>query len=679
MHQLSILIDEGKLVIFTSDRIHYHSKLYICHNENGARLINGSANFTRTGTGIKGRQWNDIWGWDITGDYVSSPIYMREISKYNIYKSNVEVFIEGDLASVFANEENEKKRVEMMENWLKTDMIHGCSGDNEVRELTRLINKRVMEGDAEVIEIMPPQSDTTVKRVAEDMAQLGIQLTGDSTIQVIRSDYLNHNARPFPMMDVDFDLREVRIGIGNEVINRTANDIDIDLMEQDIIRFEDFIDTVEMTDFRDLRLAKMSLFEAMLYIQCTPFHNEFMERRRRIFGIAEERGPRILHLWGSTYNGKSKFLNVASKFLTGSKIIKPRDAEHFVQKEVKSVQLMQTAYPQMYDDLTKDKWTADGTEKIVKTIWDKKWRPGDQQSQVILTSNRKCPDGQMKTRVKEIHFPATFERSKESRMALLQHLEGDCEFFTWFSKLYFDYAVDNPDYIEDDESFIGRIVIRRMYELCDRELPDWFCSEPLDHLYDKTAIEILKALARKDGWFREKSGEFQIIFREQIEWWEVAREYKNGIPEGEVQKYDQSGHLQSIFHVKDGMKQGEEWIYYSAFDNTDPQAKLYIEWNADVIEGITRTWYSNGILESEREISDNKKHGVSSCWYSDGSLMMIEEYENDQLHRGRYMKKGSSVPVSTVEKGEGTATLYDAKGIFLKRVLYKKGTPVDEL
>ena len=57
LHQLSILIDEGKLAIYTSDQIHYHSKLYICHNENGARLINGSANFTRTGTGIKGRQW----------------------------------------------------------------------------------------------------------------------------------------------------------------------------------------------------------------------------------------------------------------------------------------------------------------------------------------------------------------------------------------------------------------------------------------------------------------------------------------------------------------------------------------------------------------------------------------------------------------------------------------------
>ena len=530
LHQLSILIDEGKLAIYTSDQIHYHSKLYICHNENGARLINGSANFTRTGTGIKGRQWNDIWGWEISGDYASSAIYRKEMSKYNTYKSNLELFIEGDLASLFANEENDKKRVEMMENWLKTDMIHGHSGDDEIRELTRLINKRVLDGETEVIEIMPTQSDVIVKRVAEDMAQLGVQVTSHSNIQVIRSDYLNHKARPYPMMDVDFNSREVRIGIDDEVINRTADELDIQLMEQDIIKFENFINTIDLTDFRDLRLAKMSLFEAMLYILCTPFHNEFMERRRRIFGIAEERGPRILHLWGSTFNGKSKFLNVASKWLTGNKIIKPRDAELFIQKEVRSVQLMQTAYPQMYDDLTKDKWDSAGTEKIVKTIWDKKWKTGDQQSQIILTSNRKCPDGQMKTRVKEIHFPATFERSKESKIALLDHLEGDCDFFKWFSKLYFDYAVDNPDHLEDDESFIGRIAFEQTYELCNRPLPDWYCPEPLEELYDKTAIEILNALSRKDGWFKEKSGEFQLKFRKEFEWWQIKNEYKNGIP-----------------------------------------------------------------------------------------------------------------------------------------------------
>ena len=32
-----------------------------------------------------------------------------------------------------------------MENWLKTDMVHGRTGDAEIRELTRLINKKVLQ------------------------------------------------------------------------------------------------------------------------------------------------------------------------------------------------------------------------------------------------------------------------------------------------------------------------------------------------------------------------------------------------------------------------------------------------------------------------------------------------------------------------------------------------------
>jgi hypothetical protein len=531
LKQLSILIDSGRLAIYTSDSIHYHTKLYRTHNSNGARLINGSANFTRQGTGIKGRQWNDIWVWDISGEFMSSAIYQKELNKYNIYKSNVDLFIEGDLASLFANEESNKKCEEMMENWLKTDMVHGRTGDAEVRELTRLINKQVLHGgDCEIIEIMPPQSDTVVKKLAEDMSQLGVQMTGQSTIQVIRSDYLNHKLRPYPMMDVDFSKKQILIGIGNDVLERTAHEIDLEQMRKDLQRFQDFICTVELTDYSDQRLAKMSMYEAMLYILCSPFHNHYMQTRRKIYGIAEERGPRILHIWGNTYNGKSKFLNVASRYLTGRKVIKPRDSEFFNKKNVESVQHMQSAYPQMFDDITNDKWTADGTEKIIKTTWDKKWRPGDQQSQIILTSNRKCPDGQMKTRVKEIHFPATFERTKECKVALLEHLEGECNIFAWFSKLYFDYAESHPEHFEDDESYIGRIVFDQMFQLSGMKKPDWICDEPLENLYEKTAIDILGALVRKDAWFKQRSGEFQIHFNKNLETWEIRKHYSNGIP-----------------------------------------------------------------------------------------------------------------------------------------------------
>ncbi|WP_194847749.1 toxin-antitoxin system YwqK family antitoxin [Candidatus Neptunochlamydia vexilliferae] len=158
-----------------------------------------------------------------------------------------------------------------------------------------------------------------------------------------------------------------------------------------------------------------------------------------------------------------------------------------------------------------------------------------------------------------------------------------------------------------------------------------------------------------------------------------VEEYRNGIPEGEVQVFNEQGHLQTLFHVKEGMKHGEEWVYYEYFGDKKPQPKLYIEWYEDTIQGLCRTWYSNGILESEREMMDNMKHGISSAWYKDGSLMLIEEYEHDRLCKGTYLKRGERVPVSSIENGEGTATLYDPDGVFMKRAVYVKGHPVDEL
>lgn len=150
-------------------------------------------------------------------------------------------------------------------------------------------------------------------------------------------------------------------------------------------------------------------------------------------------------------------------------------------------------------------------------------------------------------------------------------------------------------------------------------------------------------------------------------------EYRGGIPEGQVELFDEKGRLTNRFHILNGMKHGEEWVYYPT-----SEPKLYMEWYEDAIHGICRSWYPNGTLESEREIVDNKKQGVSSAWYKDGALMLIEEYENDLLLRGSYMKRGDEKPISIIESGEGTANFYDGDGFFVKRVDYKKGEPVIE-
>jgi len=149
-------------------------------------------------------------------------------------------------------------------------------------------------------------------------------------------------------------------------------------------------------------------------------------------------------------------------------------------------------------------------------------------------------------------------------------------------------------------------------------------------------------------------------------------EIRNGAPEGKVQCFDSSGALRSIHHLKQGKKHGKEIEYYA-----EARPKLSLDWDQDMIHGTVKTWYENGQLESQREIYKNKKAGTACAWYRDGNLMLVEEYENDQLQRGQYYKKKQSNPVSSILAGNGIATLFDGDGLFLDKITYLKGKPVD--
>jgi antitoxin component YwqK of YwqJK toxin-antitoxin module len=152
-------------------------------------------------------------------------------------------------------------------------------------------------------------------------------------------------------------------------------------------------------------------------------------------------------------------------------------------------------------------------------------------------------------------------------------------------------------------------------------------------------------------------------------------EYTEGRPEGEILLLDEQRRVVQKIHVKNGVKHGQELYYHS--DYVTP--KLSIDWYEGNIHGYVRTWYDDGSLESQREMSRNCKQGHLSAWYSTGELMFIEEYEKDQLVRGEYLKKGEKIPVSRVIEGTGVATFFDKEGTFLRRVEYQKGKPVVEL
>ncbi|MCH9612176.1 MAG: hypothetical protein S4CHLAM102_06600 [Chlamydiia bacterium] len=153
-------------------------------------------------------------------------------------------------------------------------------------------------------------------------------------------------------------------------------------------------------------------------------------------------------------------------------------------------------------------------------------------------------------------------------------------------------------------------------------------------------------------------------------------EYQDGVAEGVVREYYPTGALHSTRTIVDGDKHGEELFYYPSSADTIAEnrvPKLSITWYKGNIHGRVKTWYENGQLESDKEYSNNKRIGMSLAWYKDGNPMLIEEYEGERLLRGRYLKKGEAEPVSKVIGGNGIATIYDADGMFLRKVPYRKG------
>lgn len=158
------------------------------------------------------------------------------------------------------------------------------------------------------------------------------------------------------------------------------------------------------------------------------------------------------------------------------------------------------------------------------------------------------------------------------------------------------------------------------------------------------------------------------------------QEYQDGVQEGKVQVFTSNGCTKRIYHIKNDIKHGEEIEYYEksfAKSTDDPQCKFSFYWYEGKVQGLYRSWYSNGIQESQKEMANNKKNGVSTAWYKDGSLMMIEEYEDNKLLRGDYFKKGEKVPNSQVLQGKGTVTVFDGDGHFVQKIAYLNGKPED--
>jgi hypothetical protein len=551
---------DGVLKLFVSDKVHYHSKLYICEFEDSVKLINGSANLTKTGLGIKGTQWNHIWIMEIKGDYKSTDDYQTEEMHYENYKSRTQEFF-GDFADAF-EQVPEEKRIKVIENWIASGDVYGLPEDAQIQKITRLVVDEIMSPDLEpnqtVVTIHPEASSKAVTKFKNNYSSFGITIESEGQITVPVSSYLDHNTREFPVMTANPDNRTVQIGWGGRNLCRTAEDYDVDEIKKSLEMFEQFICSVDFAEPEFPKLAKTSVAEALLYILSSPFHHMYMKQRRDIFGITEERGPRILHLYGGTSNGKSKLLTYCSLLLTGKEVIQPLDGDMFSDTRVTGLRTWQSVFPMMWDDLTNDKWTRDA-EKVIKTYWDKRWVESEYCPQLILTSNRQCPRGPLQTRVKEIHLSTTYPRTTESRVALAGHLRSKNRLFEYFSKAYFE-LFEKLKY-NDDEAYVARASIQKLYKLAGRKIPEWMpLSKPLEDIYKPTAVNLLKAITDGSCSIKSTTDEVILEFDENFQWFEL-KTYLDGIPnEFEMVRKGLKAYIRRPDRFKPWLRDASPWI-----------------------------------------------------------------------------------------------------------------------
>ena len=151
------------------------------------------------------------------------------------------------------------------------------------------------------------------------------------------------------------------------------------------------------------------------------------------------------------------------------------------------------------------------------------------------------------------------------------------------------------------------------------------------------------------------------------------QEIQAGFPQGKVTLFEKDGSVEREYSVRNGKKDGRETRF---FQGPDKKQRLQIEWKDGAVQGTTKTWYPNGSLESQKEMRANAKHGLSMAWYPDGSIMLVEEYDNDNLRKGRYHKRDEDTPVSQVNEGEGVVTIFDENGTVIEKVTYHEGKPL---
>ena len=534
-----------------------HSKLYILEKGDMIRLINGSANLTDTAQEATA-QMNYVWYLDTVQD---DPSIATIIEDYGVHARRCQVFMEDLLTLMKQPGDIPKKQV--IEAWLsgETTIQSAQVPTRVLGELTADALDIVGSTSEPIFSLRLPDVPAERRETEKVLAKLGVTTVGNSA-EVNRSDFLKYIEKTInvPPMAVNLDRNQITLAINGKVAILNHELGEPEAINRALEHLEHYVDTIDLGQSLDKPLAKMAMFEAILYCLAAPFANEHMKIMRRAYGVhSGGRGPRFLYLFGRSSNGKSTFLKFALSLLTGH-ITSPLPSEDFTKSTLSNAAAFGTCFPLVFDDVGPTKVSGFNSMKL---YWESWWSVDRVLPQIIVSSNNRSLQPWLRTRVKRVDFDVYFTETSESKIALRKIMEEPNPLFPWFTTLYLQLLgqIDQP---HDDELHLARTAMQQLYVRAGRNVPSFFPDRPLELIHDPGRalwLELLYGSQRSQATCRRENSRLVVEFRDDLQRSELAR-YETAL--AEIVKREPQGRILMIdnpeaFYVWLGKRPPTRW------------------------------------------------------------------------------------------------------------------------
>ncbi|MFC2003121.1 hypothetical protein ACFLV4_04165 [Chloroflexota bacterium] len=525
VERLEELVETGTLRIYIPNHT-IHTKLYVLEKQDSIRVIQTSANLTVTAQDAR-RQMNYAWYLDVP---VGHPFLEQLIKDYQAHLRGCSLFM-GDLKELLEKNQHQDRK-QLIEAWLKGS-FSSEEQEFEMREVFHELSSSLIETsatDQEKVAILHlPETDLFKKRVERQLMPLKPIAAGQNQLQVNKSAYIkyvyeNHRV---PLLLVSRERKELLLGIDASLVSLSVAPPDSLIVNESLDMIESYLNTVDIAESANPLAAKMSMFEALLYIFFAPFAHEYMKAKRARYGLIDTRGPRFLYIYGPTQNGKTTFLRFSLRLITG-RIMEALSRQDFTKTRISNTLLTETAFPLTFDDV--DPSRTSGIEDVFKSYWERWWRDEYVSPQIVISSNSPRLKEWAKSRVKRIDFDVHFVPTEVSKEKLAKLFAQDNQIFKWFTYLYLE-RLNTDGLPSDDELQIARLVMQDLYKHAGRTLPVFFPNEPIEKLHDpgrKDWQDLLYGLRKATA---ENEGKRKLItFSKDMQHWEI-NDYQSYLPQ----------------------------------------------------------------------------------------------------------------------------------------------------